>query len=140
MYRLAQRGVIRIADNLHITPDMLEWQEYRQFLKSGGVPEPMPAVVVPPPTVDEIVAQLTQVVQGHLDATARQRGYDGILSACTYATSGNARFAAEGKACVLWRDAVWATCYEIMAEVMGGTRAVPTAAELIADLPTMVWP
>ena len=140
MYRLARRGVVRIADGLAVSRDMAEWRDYRQWLKAGGVPEPMPAVVAQPPGPAEIVAQLTRAVQVHLDATARQRGYDGILSCASYATSGNARFAAEGQACVMWRDAVWSACYAIMAEVQSGTRPVPAAPELIAELPAMVWP
>jgi hypothetical protein len=37
-YRLATKGVTRIADDLAITRDMPEWEDYRQWLKTGGVP------------------------------------------------------------------------------------------------------
>lgn len=105
---------------------------------------------IPDPTPEEIAAQalaeqerikqeLTSAVQAHLDAKARERNYDGILSLCTYATSTNTTFAAEGQAGVVWRDACWAKCYEAMGEVVAGTRAVPTAAELIAELPAFTW-
>lgn len=94
----------------------------------------------PPPTEAEIVAALTAVVQAHLDDTARQRSYDGILSLCSYATSTAPRFAAEGRAGVAWRDAVWATCYAIMDDVTAGNRPIPTAAELLAELPAFAWP
>ena len=46
-YRLLPRGVLRIADNLHITPDMLEWEEYRQWRRDGGVADPE-IVIIPP--------------------------------------------------------------------------------------------
>ena len=140
MYRLTQRGVIRLSDNLPITRDRAEWEGYRQWLKTGGVPAPMPIVVVSPPTAAEITAQLTLVVQSHLDTTARQHGYDSVLSAATYAASRKPKFAAEGQACVAWRDDVWGKCYEIMADVLGGRRPVPTAQVLISELPAMVWP
>lgn len=98
------------------------------------IPEPVP------PTDAEIIAMLTGAVQSHLDIISRQRNYDGILSLCTYSTSTDPVFAAEGQAGVEWRDAVWRTSYQIMAAVKAGTRGVPTREELIAELPAMVWP
>lgn len=86
------------------------------------------------------IAEYTAAVQAHLDATAQQRNYDGILSACTYATSSNAKFKAEGQACVEWRDAVWGQCYATMAAVQGGQQPAPTIAGLIASLPALTWP
>lgn len=99
----------------------------------------IPYTVVPR-SAEQIVFNLTNVVQAFLDATARTRNYDGILSLCSYAASANPKFGPEGLAGVAWRDAVWASCYSILAEVQSGTRAVPTAAELMAELPAMVWP
>ncbi len=98
-------------------------------------PAPTPAEVA-----DQIRADLTLAVQAHLDATAGTRNYDGILSLCSYAASTSPKFGLEGLAGVAWRDAVWAACYSIMAEVQAGTRAVPTADDLMAELPAMVWP
>lgn len=139
-YRLAPRGVIRLSDDLPITSDMIEWEDYRQWLKSGGTPEPMPVIPPVPPTTEEITARLTLVVQAHLDATAKTRGYDSILSACSYATDTNPPFALEAQACVEFRSAVWLACYSIMADVLNGIRPIPTGEELIAELPAIVWP
>jgi hypothetical protein len=86
------------------------------------------------------IQDYTAAVQRHLDAKATERNYDGILSVCTYATSGIPKFAAEGKACVAWRDMVWEFCYQFLAEVQAGTREPPTIAELLALLPAMNWP
>ena len=78
-------------------------------------------------------------VQGLLDETAQTRGYDGILSLCSYAASQDATFAAEGQAGVAWRDGVWRVCYQVLADVENGTRPVPTWGELAADLPVIGW-
>ena len=80
-------------------------------------------------------------VQQRLDDFARTRGYDGIMSACTYATSTNAKFAAEGQYCVGARDATWATLYQILDEVLAGTRPMPTGyADIEPELPVLEWP
>lgn len=99
----------------------------------------IPYTVVPRPA-EQIVFNLTNVVQAFLDATARTRNYDGILSLCSYAASTHPKFGPDGLAGVAWRDAVWASCYSILADVQAGHRAVPTADELLAELPAMVWP
>lgn len=87
-----------------------------------------------------ILAQHTAAVQSHLDTFARARGYDGILSACTYATSTVPKFAAEGLYAVTARDSVWAKYYQILAEVQAELRPIPTLNELISELPTLDWP
>lgn len=85
--------------------------------------------------------QIVARVQQRLDAFVATRGYDSILSACTYATSPVPRFAAEGQCAVNSRDATWATLYTILAEVQAGTRPVPMGIEDIADdLPPLTWP
>ena len=94
----------------------------------------------PAPTNEQIIASMTAAVQSHLDEVARTRNYDGILSLCTYATSLNPKFAAEGQAGVEWRDAVWVKCYAVLAEVEAGLREQPTVEQLIAELPVFVWP
>lgn len=97
------------------------------------------AQVGQPPVTDPRQAY-ADAVQRHMDATVRVRNYDGILSACTYATSTVPQYAAEGQACVAWRDAVWVAAYAVLAEVESGTRPAPSVEALIAELPTLVWP
>lgn len=86
-----------------------------------------------------IQAALTKAVQEHMDTTVQTRGYDNINSACSYATSTDAVFLAEAQACVAWRDKVWRYCYNTLAQVLAGERDIPTAEELIAELPELVW-
>jgi hypothetical protein len=94
----------------------------------------------PPPTADQIKTALVSAVQRHLDTEAKTRGYDGILSLASYASSTHPPFSAEGKAGLDWRDAVWSYCYQVLADVQAQTRPIPTEAKLIAELPKMVWP
>jgi hypothetical protein len=101
------------------------------------LPEPPPP---PPPTPEEIQARLTMAIQRRLDEFAQTRNYDGILSACTYATSAIQKFRDEGQYAVEARDATWARAYEILAEVTAGEREIPGAQELFSLLPHLEWP
>jgi hypothetical protein len=83
--------------------------------------------------------QVVTTIQTLLDNTARSRGYDDIVSLCTYANSTIPKFKAEGQAGVDWRDACWAKCYQIMSEVQGGTRSIPTPEEILSELPNIIW-
>lgn len=88
---------------------------------------------------EQLIAQYTALIQNRLDDFAKTRGYDGILSACTYATSAIPKFKAEGQYCVGVRDTTWATGYEVMAAVKAGTRPMPTWTELELELPVLAW-
>lgn len=88
---------------------------------------------------EQLTAQFTKAVQKWMDSKAQERGYDNIISACTYAGSTDEKFAAEGKAAKEWRDKVWRYCYDVVAQVVSGGRDVPTISELLAELPRLVW-
>lgn len=94
----------------------------------------------PEPTLEEKQAAIVGAVQARLDAFAQARGYDGILSAATYATSTNAQFAAEGKYAVEARDLTWAKCWQILNDVMSGQRPEPSLEEILSELPALTWP
>lgn len=88
-------------------------------------------------TLEETKQDLIQEVQSFMDATALERGYDNIMSACTYATSTVQKYREEGQACVQWRDAVWSYCYEQLALFEEGKREIPT--DIISELPAINW-
>jgi hypothetical protein len=113
------------------------WVNYRANEARDGIElaPPTPTEPAPPAVPDYVTA-----VQLMLDTKAQERRYDNILSACTYAASTQPKFQAEGLACVAWRDAVWAKCYELMGQVDSGELPQPTVSELLAMLPTMDWP
>jgi hypothetical protein len=112
---------------------------YDQLIADGFSKTPMTAKEFeafrnPPPTSEQLLGELSNAVQKHLDATAQNYRYDGILSAVSYADDGTA-FGKQGAAFKAWRSAVWLTAGDIEAQVKAGKRGVPTADALIAELP-----
>ena len=107
-----------------------EYELIKLWIAEGNTPEPEF-------TEEELIEQTKQMaltaVQNMLDNAAKAKGYDSILSACSYAAYPNP-FQAEGQEFVAWRGAVWAKCYEILAEVEAGTRPAPTVPELLAEI------
>ena len=89
----------------------------------------------PEPTPEEVQKQMTDAVQAALDNFAKTRGYDGIMSACSYSNSTDAQFKLEADYCIQLRDTTWRMGYAILAEVKAGNRPVPSVEELIAELP-----
>jgi len=90
---------------------------------------------------EALKASIVAAAQARLDDFAKTRGYDGILSASTYAASTNAQFAAEGTYAVAARDAMWGALYAMLAEVEAGTRDIPSAfSEIEGELPSLAWP
>ncbi|MFB1009096.1 MAG: hypothetical protein QMB85_08430 [Sulfurospirillum sp.] len=75
-----------------------------------------------------------QKIQDHLDAKAKLKGYDNILSACSYASVPN-DFQAESQAFVVWRASVWSYGYTQLSLIKSGGRALPSIEEFIAELP-----
>lgn len=132
--------VIRLADGANIPDDPAnsDRQRYLQWLDAGGVPLPPEPQASGP---SQLQAMVVQATQQRLDDFARTRNYDGILSACTYATSTVPKFAAEGQYAVQARDATWAALYALLAEVQSGARPAPTSfADVEPLLPALEWP
>jgi hypothetical protein len=92
-----------------------------------------------PPTPEEVAKEkekaFTRAVQAHLDAKAQEKGYDNILSACTYADDPTvAEFQQEGQIYRAWRSEVWQYFHQVLNDVLAGNRAEPTKEELLAEL------
>ena len=83
----------------------------------------------------------TAAVQAELDRQAQARGYDNIVSACSYAAQApGAPFQAEGAAFLQWRSDVWAQAYALLDQVQAGTVPMPTPEEAVAQMPVLVLP
>lgn len=86
---------------------------------SSGTVAPFVAYV---PTQEEIktikLKAFETAVQLLLDSTAKSKGYDSIISACSYAAAVN-QFQTESIAFIEWRGNVWTYCYEQMSVFTG---------------------
>lgn len=101
----------------------------------------------PEPTMEEKIhaamAEFENSIQARLDGFARTLTYDGILSACTYATSSVDMYRIEGQYCVDARDTTWAKAYTLLADILPTVMAggnIPTWEEIEAQLPPLAWP
>jgi hypothetical protein len=83
----------------------------------------------------ETTARYTAAIDAHVTAAARDRGYNSAESLASYVASTNQAWAAEAKAFVAWRDAVWAYALEVLADVEAGTKALPDIEALLKDAP-----
>lgn len=126
---------------IEATDDQLtNWVRYQANANFDGLElAPPPAII--PPTAEQIIAEVTAATQKRLDDFAKTRNYDGILSACTYATSSVPKFAAEGQYAVDKRDQTWAALYAFMADVQEGLQTMPAGFEDVEPLlPSLNWP
>lgn len=89
--------------------------------------------------IRKLTNQFTGVVQKWMDNKVQERGYDNIVSACTYIYSSDPIFAKEGNAAKEWRDKVWRHCYDVVADVVSGKRGIPSTNELLRELPQLEW-
>lgn len=86
-------------------------------------------------TLGELTLRFKEKTQELLDAKAREKGYDDILSACSYAGYEN-DFKAEGEAFGIWRAKVWKYGYALLEAIGKGERELPKSfEELMKDLP-----
>jgi hypothetical protein len=128
-----------------------DWRGHEYWLDDGshhviteiGIEPPanaLDAMPVIPPTVDQMVDSFKAAIQANLDAFVQQRGYDGILSACTYASSTVTKFRQEGQRCVDLRDQTWAASYVLLDEVMQGSKPMPASIDDVRNvLPALTW-
>ena len=91
------------------------------------------------PDAQLLQVDMTAAIQNRLDDYCVARGYDGILSAVSYAGSSHPVFGPQGIAARTWRDACWSMGIEVMGQVEAGTLACPSEDALVAMLPEPGW-
>lgn len=93
-----------------------------------------------PPTISDQQKAFTAAIQQRLDAFAQERNYDNAHTCASYRGDPNPRFAAEGQYMFEMRSATWDKGNTILDDVLSGKRAMPTIAEVMAELPPLQWP
>lgn len=125
------------ADAVEITEldhaALLAAQAVGKIIKADA--EGKPVAVTVSLTPDQIRAQYEAAAQDILDSTAQSWGYDSVISAASYASSGVARYKAEADALIAWRDSLWQAAYNVEVSVQNGAAMPATAADFLAMLP-----
>lgn len=112
-------------------------ESFDAFLEAAD----LTVIPLTPQSPEQVQTAIVAAVQTRLDAFARTRNYDSILSACTYANSTVGFFAIEGQFCVAARDETWATLYVYLQDVQAGIKPVPTGyGDVEPLLPVLEWP
>nr|WP_304257841.1 hypothetical protein [Phascolarctobacterium succinatutens] len=89
--------------------------------------------------VEDLQKKYTKLVQNYMDKIVQAKGYDDVFTCISYVDSTDEIFRREALAVLAWRDKVWRMCYDVLAEVNAGRRAVPSESELLAMLPKLEW-
>lgn len=95
-----------------------------------------------PPSIEEIMITLEYefktTVQNILDTKAKERGYDNIVSAVSYAGYENP-FRAQAEAYGKWRANVWSWGYALLGKIQSGEIDITTLSmnEVLKDMPKL---
>lgn len=131
-YKLTDEWPKHIARGSFVNPDSNP--EYLAWLAEGNTPLP-----ADPPTPQQLLAGLEQAITKHMDEVAQAKRYDNRDSCRLYAGYVNP-FQAEAIAYGQWVAACWVASNLAQAQIIAGTRTIPTPAEAVAELPLMEWP
>lgn len=94
------------------------------------------AVTPPAPSLGDYEG----AIQAHVDAVARARLFRDGVTLASYVASTNVQWAAEAQAFVAWRDQVWTYAYQELDRVQSGARSLPSLADILGELPAILWP
>ena len=86
---------------------------------------------------EQIIKMYTSAIDTQLNSKAVEKGYDNILSACSYTGYPNF-FEEESKRFVKWRADVWVYAKEILYNVQNNISPLPTIEEFILNMPQFI--
>lgn len=79
---------------------------------------------------------LPTIIQQKLDQKAQQYQYSSIISAVSYISSVNQRFAREAQVFNRWRDEVWNWYIQVVHDIKAGKMPHTSSDQLVKELPT----
>lgn len=91
---------------------------------------------VPTITPEQAQQAISYAIQNMLDTKAQSMRYDNMMSARSYAGYVNP-FQVEAQSLAVWGADCWQKAGEIDADVESGKRPMPTADEVLAEMPTL---
>ena len=140
--QITQTGFEIRQNDAPTTPFIVIDESQREQLMSGTHTISNGQIVLAPikqKTPTQIAQELEQAIDRHIDAIASADKWDSRIT-CTMRAGYPNPWQNKAIAFGQWMDACYAHCIQVQAAVLAGTRLVPTEAELIAELPIMVWP
>lgn len=72
--------------------------------------------------------------------TAFNKGYDDVMTICSYANSNNIQWQAEALTFIEWRDEVWKYFFDMEYAIRAGHSTVNTLEDFLNGVPKIVWP
>ncbi|MCQ9422726.1 hypothetical protein NRB16_04160 [Pseudomonas sp. LJDD11] len=127
-----------------VAPPELKKGEFAQWngqewSKLSSYPVPVLPELQPDPA--QVTAAFEHAVQSKLDAAARERGYDSLATAISYAEEPAVpRFQADGQAFRRWRSLVWDYAHSVLNAVLAGDQVQPELDEFLESLPALELP
>lgn len=128
---LASGSILVTIDGQKMTIPNDPGNRHYAAVMAWGTPTPW---VAPIPMLEELQARITAAINAHVEARAVELKYNDAASIASYVSSTVARYAADATAFIAWRDSVWLTAEEMLAEAQQ-TGVIPTVEEAIAKLP-----
>ncbi|MCW8932177.1 MAG: hypothetical protein OQL19_18330 [Gammaproteobacteria bacterium] len=86
-------------------------------------------------SIEQSKAEINNAIQNLLDTTAQSLRYDNMMSVRSYAGYVNP-FQEEAQTLAVWASECWVVAGQIEADVIAGTRPMPTVDEVLSELPT----
>ncbi len=121
-------------DQISVTAE--EWAAWREYRVEAGKLVKLDAATVSAQRISALLAEASSALEAKVDAVAVAWGYKDGATLASWAASAVKAWAADAKAFVTWRDAVWTAYLAAAADIQSGKSDLPaSAADLLATLP-----